>query len=196
MADTLTSELDAVNIVLGALGEAPIATLTGTLPGDAAIAYRTLTEIRKRILMIGWDCNTEKEVQLSLNQDGEPVISPTTLKVELSVKGFNGDVDITQRGKRLYDKKNRTFVFEKAPMVDQVVMLAWDDLPEQLRIYIALKAARVFQSRTLGSPELAGYTAQDENEAHIAWLDADGDSANHNILRGNAQFARTYQYRR
>lgn len=195
MADALTSELDAVNIILGALGEAPVATLIGTLPGDVAVAYRTLTEIRKRILMLGWDCNTEKEVQLALNQDGEVVIAPTVLKIELSATGFPGDQEITQRGKRLYDKKNRTYVFASAPLVDQVVMLGWDELPEQLRIYVALKAARVFQARTLGAPELAGFTVQDENEARIAWLDADGDSANYNMLR-NPQFARSYQYRR
>lgn len=195
MADALTSELDAVNIVLGAIGEAPVATLIGTLPGDVALAARTLTESRKRILMVGWDCNTEKEVQLALNQAGEAVIAPTTLKVELSATGCHSDVIITQRGTRLYDKKNRTYIFTSAPLVDQVVMLGWDELPEQLRVYIALKAARIFQARTLGAPELAGFTARDEAEAYVTWLDADGDSANHNILR-NPQFARSYQYRR
>ena len=196
MADALTTELDAVNIILGAIGEAPVSTLAGTLPVDVSVAYACLTELRKRILSSGWNCNTEDDVQLALDGSNHAVIPPTALKVTLS----DGDAgrstyDIVQRGTQLYDKKNHTYVFTRAPKCNIVYLLTWDELPEQLRAYVALKAARVNQSRTIGSPELAGFTQMDEMELLVIWREADADGAKYNLFN-NADSARFYQYRR
>ena len=47
MAVAATTELECINIMLAAIGEAPINTLTGTLPVDAVTAQKTLAEINK-----------------------------------------------------------------------------------------------------------------------------------------------------
>lgn len=195
MADALTTELDAVNIILGAIGEAPVSTLSGTLPVDVSVAYSVLIEIRKRVLQIGWNCNTVDNVQLALDGSSNATIPPTALKVELSDLDAFGNYDLVQRGTRLFDKKNNTYVLTHAPKVNIVYMLSWDELPEQLRCYIALKAARVNQGRTLGAPELAGFTSTDENEALVIWREADADSSNYNLFN-NDEGARFYMYRR
>lgn len=196
MADTLTTELEAVNIMLQAVGESPVAALSGTLPIDVSIARAILTETRRRVLMLGWDVNTENEVRLSLDVDGNAVIPSNALKVKVSESASGGStVTCVQRGARLYDKKNHTYVFAAAPAIDIVYLLTWDELPEQARAYIALKAARIYQQRTIGSPELSGYTSADEMEALVAWREADSDSAHYNIFN-NADGARFYQYRR
>ena len=49
MAVAATTELEAVNIMLAAIGEAPINSLIGTLPVDARIAQSTLTEVNKSV---------------------------------------------------------------------------------------------------------------------------------------------------
>ena len=45
MALSGTTELEAVNTLLHTIGEAPVNSLTGTLPIDATLASNTITEI-------------------------------------------------------------------------------------------------------------------------------------------------------
>ncbi len=49
MAVAATTELEAINIMLAAIGEAPVNTLTGSLPVDVKIAQSTLVEINKSV---------------------------------------------------------------------------------------------------------------------------------------------------
>ena len=64
MAVAATTEL-AINIMLAAIGEAPINSLVGTLPVDARIAQSTLTEVNKSVQSEGWSFNTEIDVTLT-----------------------------------------------------------------------------------------------------------------------------------
>ena len=44
-----TTELEAINIMLAAIGEAPVNSLLGTLPVDVKIAQNLLTEQSKSV---------------------------------------------------------------------------------------------------------------------------------------------------
>ncbi|OQW34868.1 MAG: hypothetical protein A4E20_01440 [Nitrospira sp. SG-bin2] len=193
MADALMTEVEAVNIILGAIGEAPVNNLSGTLPVDVTVAVNTLYEVRRSVQETGWNFNTEYGVQLSLDGSNNIQLGNNVLRVELTYP--TSSIDVVQRGTRLYDKLNHTYVFQAAPKLNIVYFLAWDELPQQARSYIALSAARKFQARNVGSPELDGYTARDEAIAFAALKSADGDSANHNIF-DSYDMNRLYRYRR
>ena len=45
MTNANTTELEAVNSMLATIGEAPVNSITGTLPLDASLAKNTLNEI-------------------------------------------------------------------------------------------------------------------------------------------------------
>ena len=49
-----TSELEAVNTILSATGEAPVNSLTGSLPIDATQALSLLKEISREVQSAGW----------------------------------------------------------------------------------------------------------------------------------------------
>ena len=49
MAVAATTELEAINIMLAAIGEAPVSSLTGLLPQDVAIAQSTLVETNRAV---------------------------------------------------------------------------------------------------------------------------------------------------
>ena len=53
-----TSELEAVNTILSAIGEAPVNSLTGSLPIDATQAQNLLKEISREIQAAGWHFNS------------------------------------------------------------------------------------------------------------------------------------------
>ena len=65
------TELESINIMLAAIGEAPINSLTGTLPVDARLAQSTITEVNKEVQSEGWSFNTEIDVTLTRNGSNE-----------------------------------------------------------------------------------------------------------------------------
>ena len=62
---TRTTELEAVNTILSTIGEAPINSLTGTLPVDATTAKNILSEINREVQSAGWKWNTHYKVPLN-----------------------------------------------------------------------------------------------------------------------------------
>lgn len=80
-----------------------------------------------------------------------------------------------QRGSRLYDKKNHTYVFTAAPYCDLIYFLSWDELPEVLRNYIKISATRIYQDSIVGSDTLHGFTAEEEQKAHYQLKEAEAE---------------------
>jgi hypothetical protein len=66
-----------------------------------------------------------------------------------------------------------------------VVLLPFTELPQAARHYITIKAARIFQSRTVGSDALYQFTTLDERDAMIDLKKAEGITGDYNILTGN-----------
>lgn len=182
---TATTELDAVNIMLGTIKESPVTTLEDNESVDAATALSVLREISKMIQSRVWHFNTDTEVTLTRNGDGEVTLPSNCVRVDYAKGHEQYNVDPVQRGTRLYDRKNQTYVFDADPVVDMTVLLSFDELPEPARYYITIKAARVFQRRTLGSETLDSFVEDDELRALVAMMDFDGDTADLNILSGD-----------
>lgn len=185
MALTLTSELDAVNTMLGTIGESPISSLDGaTGVVDAVTARQVLKEISIQVQEEGWHFNTEKNYELTPDLDNGYIYIPSNC-CEVDAMGDDRLVDVAIRGTRLYDKQNHTFVFSKSLKCEMVLLLDWEDLPQAARHYIMIRAARVFQQRVVGSDTLNGFTQQDEARARSTIERYESKTADHNILTGN-----------
>ena len=156
----LTTQLAAVNTMLGYIGEAPVNSISNTaeLPVSAANAVTILNETSKEVQSEGWHFNTTKDFVLTPVNDTITLPSST---LQVDHEGTE-DVDVVQRGLSLYDRKNRTTTFTKDIKVTIVEELVWESLPEQARRYITLKATRSLQSRLVGSPELEALILRDE----------------------------------
>lgn len=186
---TPTTELEAVNLMLSCIGESPISTLNDPSSVDAVTAVARLREVSRSVQSKGWHFNTEKNYTLTPEATHGYIYLPANCAgVDTVVP--DAHVDITQRGNRLYDRRNHTFTFTKQLKVDMVVLLPFEDLPETARYYIAVRAARIFQDRSVGSETLFRFNSEDEREAKRTFSRAEGNAADHNILTGNAQFTR------
>ena len=75
MAVAASTELECVNIMLAAIGEAPINKLTGLLPVDARTAQSTLLEVNKSVQSEGWSFNMEFNVVLTRDSKNEITIA-------------------------------------------------------------------------------------------------------------------------
>ena len=184
MAVAATTELECINIMLAAIGEAPINTLTGTLPVDAVTAQKTLAEINKDVQNEGWSFNQEFNVKLTRDGNNQISLGTDMLKVDANVFD-HPTIDVIQRGLKMYDRKNNTYVFDTDLTCNVTYFRNFDEIPESARRYINIRAARVFVDRLVGDDGLRTYTAQDEARARANLMENDMDNADHNVLSGD-----------
>lgn len=192
MALSMTSELDAVNIMLGTIGESPINSLdaaTGVV--DAVTARAILSEVSVQVQEEGWHFNTEYEFVLTPSLDTKEIYVPAnTIEVDASAYDRN-DIDVAIRGNRLYDRKNKTFQFQQDIKADLTILLEFNELPQAARHYITVRAARVFQQRVIGSDTLGSFSEKDEARALRSMRRYESKTADYNILTGNYSVMRT-----
>ena len=172
----LTSELEAVNILLAAINEAPAATLEDFGIPYLSAARACLTELSRTVQTVGWHFNTEDAFPLTKDGNGYLPLPSDTLKVTAD------DRNIVQRGAYLYDKTNHTKVFTTIPTVSIVRLLVWDDLPQAARNYITVRAARIFQTRELGSESQFRFSEYDEQVALKVIQEAEAETGQYNYF--------------
>ena len=185
---TLTSKLEAVNSMLGHIGESPVNSISDTnaLPISAATAISVLDEVSRSVQAEGWHFNTELKVTLSPAGDGTITLSDDILEVDTT----DTSIDIAQRGLSLFDRSNNTSVFSKALEVNLTRLLDFTSLPEAARRYITLRSSRVFQGRMVGSRELEALIARDEYNARADLMDTEGNNSDRTIFDSYAVASR------
>lgn len=179
---TITTELDAVNLMLGAIQTAPISGFTDPVPAEIVGARSLLEKICVKVQTKGWHFNTEIDYVLTPDSINNFItLGSNIVRVDLNSIATH---DLVQRGTRLYDRKNRTFVFPAGVdlKAEVVIMLPWLELPESARAYIALRASRKFQQSLVGDAELDGFTQKDEFDAWTDLMEFEGDTRDHNIF--------------
>jgi len=164
---TRTSELEAVNTILSTIGEAPLNSLTGSLPVDGTIAKNVLSEVAREVQSQGWHFNTHTNVTLTRNTDNKIPLANNVVRVEIDPRKYSkGDYNIVQRDTFLYNlaKNEETFDkdFENATVV---YLLPFNEIPEQAKRYITIRSARIFHDRTLGANTLHKFSQEDETKA-------------------------------
>jgi len=184
MTVAATTELEAINIMLAAIAEAPINSLTGTLPVDAVTARSTLAEFNKEVQSEGWSFNTEIDVTLTRDGSNQISLPANVLRVDANIHQ-HPTIDPIQRGLKLYDRQNNKYEFEEDLICTVVYFRAFDEITEQARRYINIKAARVFVDRLVGDQGLRTYTQEDETRARTILTETDYANADHNLLRGD-----------
>jgi hypothetical protein len=175
-----TTELEAVNIMLATIGEAPINSLSSSGLGDVSAAKTRLHNTSRAVQMAGWHFNSEENYELSPTVDGFLQLPLNALKVD-TTKEFTSK-DVTTRGFRLYNRTDHTYIFDAPLKVDMVLFLAFEELPEAARNYITIKAARAFQSYVLGSELIEAFTQDDEMEALVEMKSAETENGDYNML--------------
>jgi hypothetical protein len=185
MTVAATTELEAVNIMMAAIGESPVNTLTGTLPADVVMARSTLTEVNKEVQSEGWSFNTEIDVtQQRTDSTNHIDLSTDVLRIDPNIHQ-HPTIDAIQRGLKLYDRLNNTYIFSEDLICTIVYLRTFVEIPEPARRYITIKAARIFVDRLVGDQGLRTYTQQDETRARAILMETDYANADHNLLRGD-----------
>ena len=86
---TRTTELEAVKYYsFSTIGEAPLNTLSGSLPVDGTIAKNVLSEVAREVQSQGWHFNTHYKVTLTRNTDNKIPVATNIVRVEIDPKNI------------------------------------------------------------------------------------------------------------
>lgn len=179
---TPTTELEAVNECLSNIGQKPVSTISGDLGVDAQVALNFVRAVSRELQSHGWFWNTEKEWPLVPNVDGDILLPANMLAID-SV-GESATVDVVARGRRLYNRDDRTYTFTETIYAEMVVGLSFEELPETARRYISLRAARFFEDRIEGRS--GSEDTQDEYNAYASLHAEQLRNEDNNMLTDNA----------
>jgi hypothetical protein len=190
-----TSQLDAVNEILGSVGQAPVTVLDQTNP-EVAFAYTTLMEISREVQAEGWVFNREFEYPVTPDTNGYINIPSNVLQMDLSTSLANEPYDTVIREGKLYDKLNHTFQWtQQEYAVDVLWLFPFDDLPQVFKQYVTAKASTRAATRLIGDANLAQTLAAYEGMRRVSCLEyecSQGDYSMFGFKKGN-DFYNSYQ---
>lgn len=175
----LLTQLEAVNMMISVIGEAPVNTLEGASTVDIIQAKSILSEVSREVQTVGWHFNTEKEYSLIPDVNQEIILATNIVRADADCEP---DIDVVQRGNKLYDRRNHTFKFSRSLKAEVIFLLPFEELPQVARQFIVIRAARIFQDRMVGSETLHGFTEEDEKKALADLKEAEGDTGDYNIF--------------
>ena len=189
-----TTLLDAVNICLENIGEAPVDTLENEQIQDARVAKRTVLEVHKEGQTRGWTWNTEFSYPFSRDTK-EGIIKVPEQVIGFSVNRYQYNGRFQLRGTQVYDLLKRTFQIDETITqleADVIWLLSFDQVPEAFNRWVTIRAARIFSDRALGSEALFKYTSEDERDAQAELERIELEQEQANMLTGSYAFP-TYQ---
>ena len=177
------SELEAVNLMLMTIGEYKVNDLIN-LAGrsDAAIAKDILTNTSRAVQSKGWTFNTDFDVVLAPDTEGLIELGGSILRIDTTSTVRSSQKDIIERANKLYDRQNNTHIFTDNVTVDTITYFNFEDLPEAARRFIAIRSARVFHDRVVGSGELHRFFQDDEGQAWSELLEYESDIGDYTIF--------------
>jgi hypothetical protein len=178
-----STELSAVNVMLSLMGNSPVNSLAVPYGADVAQARALLNEVSIDVQTEGYNFNTEDDYTLYRDADGKIPVASNIISIDSKTAWAK---DIVFRNGYLYDKKAHTDVFTQDLKCEITWMFAFDELPETVRRYIQICAARKLQVRFLGSTEQEAFTKDDETRARVRMLSEQGITADVNILNDPA----------
>ncbi len=190
-----TSLLEAVNVLLTNIGEMPVDSLENQQIQDARMAEQTLLEFAKEGQIRGWSWNREEAYPFDLDTSTGEIEVPAAA-VSWLVDPYRYDGRYVLRGRRVYDKKNRTFKIAPADApieADVIWMLSWDESPEAFNRWTTIRSARVFSTRVLGSDSVTNYTAVDEQAALTELMRVEMEQSQPNSITGGLAPMPTYR---
>lgn len=195
---SFTTELEAVNAMLGSIGMSPVPGLDDSGIEDANRARDLLRATTRGTLTRGYDFNTDEAYELRPDPDGIVKVPTGVLEIDPS----DNSLSVVQRRHPvngdmcLWDKTNSTWVFDAPVECDVVWSFAFEDLPETARSYITVAAGRQFQQGSVGAQILDAFESEDEQRLWFLLEKREAKSRRANVFRDSPQVASSVNNRR
>lgn len=134
------NKLEALNIVIGAIGVPPVTSYTSAHP--AAVEGRVhLARFNEEIQAKGWWFNRDTDLLLHPDTVYSKILIPSNT---LSIDATDPNAPVVKRGSYLYNTDKNSFEFDSAVEVNMISEVPFDDVPVTIQGYIAWSAALEF----------------------------------------------------
>ena len=189
------TELQAVNLLLSAIGEAAVSSLETATTVEVTQAKNLLSNVNRAAQQKGWHFNTEWDVVLTRDADDRIPLSESILSVYqpgqlMTIRGRSGSMFA-------YDLDNNTFTWTKnLNNAVTITLLDFIDTPNTFRQYVTTRAARIFQEEIIGQVSAETVNRQEEAEAYADLLDDDAERSGLNVAYGTLDMLNTTQIHR
>ena len=137
-----TTETEAVNALLRAVGIAPVGSLSSTNL-DVVDAIQTLSTVNRSVQGKGWYFNTRFNREYLRDTMGEIELPANVLEVKMGANSAGATGSIIVRDGKLYDLDNDTSVLTTNYYLDIIELLEFEQLPQAARDYIVARAIRI-----------------------------------------------------
>lgn len=176
---SVTTKIEAVNIVLSAVGDAPVDTLDENDNVDVANILRIMDGVSRSVQAKGWDFNTYKEYTLKPDAYTKKInYNPNFIYW----KATDGN-SYVKRGDYIFDMTNNTDTFENDIILKVILAVEFEDLPTVFKDFIVAQTAIKFQVRYLGDEAVSQDLQMSAQEAYQALVEYDMNMGNYNMLQ-------------
>jgi len=196
ISTTPLTELEAVNSLLSAIGEAAVSSLETATTVEVTQAKNLLSNVNRETQQKGWHFNTEWDVSLTRDSNNKIPIGSSILSIYIeqkltTIRGIQGVMYI-------YDLDNNTFTWtENITNAVTITLLDFQDTPQAVRQYVTTKAARIFQEEIIGQVSAEQINRTEEMETYADLLDDEAERAGYNVGYGTIDMINmTKSYRR
>ena len=192
----VSTELDAVNQILGSVGQAPVLDLDMQNP-EVNICLQTLRDTNRQLQAEGWTFNTEHLVKFTPDSNKHIVVNDDVLQIDSNdTHHYNRycilrRLDATDNKYKLYDKywhqknKSEGFTFDEDIYCDVVYFIRFDSLPYAFQAHIMARAARQVAIKLVGSAELVQLLAVEEDQTRAALMEYETSQGDYSIFGSN-----------
>ena len=173
------SKLQAVNVILSNIGQAPTTTLDTTNP-QVSLATLILEQVSSDVQAEGWVFNTEQNYPFTPDSTtGEIVVPKNVIQID---QPWGTDYNVVIRGGKLYDRNDHSFKWDKTQYLTVTWLFDFDDLPEAAKQYITTRASNLFAMRATGSTEVAKYSEREEANARAALMEYECNQGDYSVF--------------
>lgn len=198
--NAVSTELDAVNQILSAVGQAPVTTLDLQNP-EVYTVLQTLRDTSREIQSEGWNFNTEYCVKMTKNSDNTIDVAYNVLQIDTNRDKHLDDYSVIQKDGKLYDKYHHLFddreefKFTKDIYCDIIYFYSFNNLPFAFQAHIIAKAARKVATKLVGNTDLVRVLAVDEEQTKAALMEYETRQGDFSIFgwKDNQNFYSSYQ---
>lgn len=175
----MTTKLEAINTMLSCVGQSPLNSLEGTKSYYTVTAEQILEAETKRVLLTGWDFNTDECYELKPDINKHIKVTDDMLQIQ-QLRSYRNRYVV--RYNKIYDKLKHSFEITDNIKCRVIWAFEFEDLPENFRSYIKMSSSYKFCKRVLGSESACVYTKEDVMEAYTDLQGYELETGNYSII--------------
>ena len=172
------TELQAVNAILMAIGQAPVSKLYDQQGEDfnfinpeISFIYNILQEVNRDVQNEGWVFNREDHYPLCPDCNGNISLPNNILRMDVTQGQIYRTTDVVRRDGKLYDKLHHTYIFGSCVSMDITWLFPFEDLPSVFKRYVVHRASRRAATQLVSNADLTKLIGTEEAQSRAACME-------------------------